>query len=114
MIGVVVDKQSRLVIALIHDVISSSTTEIVGENAVSRGVDPNQAEILIFDGLDIKVGEVLPEGSNPITPPISDVEQLRMDNASMLLELVQIQSRQDQADSDNAALLLMLAEGGSI
>ncbi|MNC24911.1 hypothetical protein D3C81_498700 [compost metagenome] len=112
MIGVVVDKQSHLVIAVIHDVASSSNTEIVGENATSRGVDPSLAEILLFDHLEIKAGEVLPEGSIPITPPLSEVEQLQADNAALLLELAQVQTRQNQADADNAALLLTLAEKG--
>ncbi|WP_052098311.1 XkdW family protein [Paenibacillus stellifer] len=53
------------------------------------------------------------EASKPPDPP-SETEQLRMDNAALLLELVQVQARQDQADADNAALLLMLAEGGVV
>lgn len=47
-------------------------------------------------------------------PEPSEIEQLRMDNAGLLLELAQVQARQDQADADNAALLLMLAEGGVV
>ncbi|MNC53150.1 XkdW protein [compost metagenome] len=53
------------------------------------------------------------EASKPPDPP-SEIEQLRMDNAGLLLELAQVQARQDQADADNAALLLMLAEGGVV
>lgn len=44
----------------------------------------------------------------------SEIEQLRMDNAGLLLELAQVQARQDQADADNAALLLMIVEGGVV
>ncbi|MBY9077290.1 hypothetical protein KIH86_03715 [Paenibacillus sp. HN-1] len=53
------------------------------------------------------------EASKPPDPP-SEIEQLRMDNAGLLLELAQVQARQDQADAGNAALLLMLAEGGVV
>ncbi|MNC74567.1 XkdW protein [compost metagenome] len=53
------------------------------------------------------------EASKPPDPP-SEIEQLRMDNAGLLLELAQVQARQDQAEADNAALLLMLAEGGVV
>ncbi|AIQ61867.1 hypothetical protein PSTEL_00715 [Paenibacillus stellifer] len=53
------------------------------------------------------------EANKPPDPP-SEIEQLRMDNAGLLLELAQVQARQDQADADNAALLLMLAEGGVV
>ncbi|MFD1777000.1 XkdW family protein [Paenibacillus rhizophilus] len=51
------------------------------------------------------------EANKPPEPP-TEVEQLRADNAALLLELAQVQARQDQADADAAALLLTLAEGG--
>ncbi|MNB67239.1 hypothetical protein D3C81_309240 [compost metagenome] len=47
----------------------------------------------------------------PLTQRVATLEE---DNAALLLELAQVQARQDQADADNAALLLMLAEGGVV
>jgi hypothetical protein len=45
-------------------------------------------------------------------PELTETEQLRADNAALFLELVQTQARQDQAEQDQAALLLSLVEGG--
>jgi hypothetical protein len=45
-------------------------------------------------------------------PELTDVEQLQAENAGLALELVQTQSRLDQAEQDQAALLLSLVEGG--
>ncbi|WP_340034045.1 XkdW family protein [Paenibacillus sp. FSL H3-0302] len=50
------------------------------------------------------------EANNP--PELTETEQLRADNAALLLELVQTQARQDQAEQDQAAILLSLVEGG--
>ncbi|MBY9082392.1 hypothetical protein KIH86_13815 [Paenibacillus sp. HN-1] len=47
-------------------------------------------------------------------PQPNEIEQLRIDNAGLLLELAQVQARQDQADADNAAMLLMIVEGGVV
>ncbi|MNM99195.1 hypothetical protein D3C81_1117460 [compost metagenome] len=91
MIGVVVDRQSHLVIALVHEVVSSSTVEIVGSFAAIRGVDPDLAEVLLFEDLNIEVGKVLPEGLIPVAPPLSDVEQLRMENADLTLRLADVE-----------------------
>lgn len=43
---------------------------------------------------------------------LTEVEQLQMDNAGILLELAQTQARQDQTEQDQAALLLSLVMGG--
>ncbi|MEK4196133.1 XkdW family protein [Paenibacillus sp. FSL L8-0323] len=45
-------------------------------------------------------------------PELTELEQLRMDNAGLLLELAQTQARQDQAEQDQAALVLSLVLGG--
>lgn len=45
-------------------------------------------------------------------PGLTEYDQLLADNAALLLELVQIQTRQDQAEKDQAAILLSLVEGG--
>lgn len=45
-------------------------------------------------------------------PVLTELEQLQIDNAALLLELVQTQSRQDQQEQDQAALVLSLVEGG--
>ncbi|MEK3796103.1 XkdW family protein [Paenibacillus sp. FSL R7-0204] len=45
-------------------------------------------------------------------PELTDVEQLQMDNAGILLELAQTQARQEQAEQDQASLLLSLVMGG--
>lgn len=45
-------------------------------------------------------------------PELTEIEQLRMDNAGLLLELAQTQARQDQAEQDQAALVLSLVMGG--
>lgn len=45
-------------------------------------------------------------------PVLTEIEQLRIDNAGLLLELAQTQARQEQAEQDQATLLLSLVEGG--
>jgi hypothetical protein len=45
-------------------------------------------------------------------PELTDVEQLQMDNAGLLLELAQTQARVEQQEQDQAALLLSLVMGG--
>jgi hypothetical protein len=50
------------------------------------------------------------EGNKP--PELTELEQLWMDNAGLLLELAQTQARQDQAEQDQAALVLSLVMGG--
>lgn len=43
---------------------------------------------------------------------LTEIEQLQVDNAGILLELAQTQARQDQAEQDQASLLLSLVMGG--
>lgn len=45
-------------------------------------------------------------------PELTEIEQLRMDNAGLLLELAQTQARQEQQEQDQAALILNLVMGG--
>lgn len=45
-------------------------------------------------------------------PELTDTEQLRADNAALLLEIAQAQARQDLADKNAADMLLMIVQGG--
>jgi hypothetical protein len=56
--------------------------------------------------------EVYQEAEANKPPELTEVEQLRADNATYLLELAETQARQDQFEKDQADLLLNLVTGG--
>ncbi|OMF30970.1 XkdW family protein [Paenibacillus sp. FSL H8-0259] len=56
--------------------------------------------------------EAYQEAEANMPPQLTEIEQLQMDNAGILLELAQTQTRQEQQEQDQAALLLSLVMGG--
>lgn len=111
--GVVVDKVSRKIIAIIHNPISSSDTEIIGAESSVRGIDRNAADIHFYNKFDAAMGDELAEGLIEVNPPgLTEIEQLQVDNAGLMLELAQTQARQYQYEQDQADLLLSLVMGG--
>ncbi|KHL96736.1 hypothetical protein QW71_05650 [Paenibacillus sp. IHB B 3415] len=56
--------------------------------------------------------EAYQEAESNTPPQLTEIEQMQMDNAGILLELAQTQARQEQQEQNQAALLLSLVMGG--